>query len=59
MNVKLLILLFLVIGLLFTAACSKEADKQESEQEEQPETGITDIFEEPDEEITPPAPPPT
>lgn len=62
MKIKLLIFIFLVIGLLFTVACSKDTSEEEitEEQTEEPETGISDIFEEPDEEITPPpVPPPT
>lgn len=58
MNIKLLILLFLVMGLLFTAACSQEKYSGGSGQEEQPETEISEVFEEPEEEVTPPAAPP-
>lgn len=61
MKIKALILLFVVLSLLFTAACSKtelsEGDDTEKEGTEEPETGISDVFEEPDEEVTPPPAP--
>ena len=58
MKIKALILLFLVIALLFTAACIQETSTgEEGEVEEQPETGISDVFEESGEEVTPPSAP--
>lgn len=63
MKIKLLILLFVVLSLLFTVGCSKteiseEKSGEQEETEEEPETGIDDVFEESEGEVTqPPAPP--